>query len=209
MPRNNPYAEVPVAPPELDLAALGAGRDVEIDVGFGRGHFILDRAVARPEALLLGLEMRRKWVGTVAAKARRLGLANVELFYGDVRSVLDGWGPDGAVAAVHVHFPDPWWKKRHHKRRVLTAETVRRFAHLLRDGGVLFVQTDVEDLARLAHGLLTAEPALALRHGRPDAPSDHNPIGTMSHRERKCVEAGLPVYRFLLERVSRPAPGAS
>lgn len=206
MPRSNPYNDVPVAPTELDLVAHARGREVELDVGFGRGHFILDRAAARPDALLLGLEMRRKWVATVAAAARRRGLANVELYYGDVRALLDGWGPEGALTAIHVHFPDPWWKKRHHKRRVLTAASIRGFARLLRDGGVLFVQTDVDDLARHAHELLMAEPALALRHGSADAPSDHNPIGTMSHRERKCVEAGLPVYRFLLERVSRRAP---
>ena len=76
MPRNNPYSDVPSAPSELDLLEIGS--ELELEIGFGRGHFILDRAEAQPKAFVLGLEMRRKWVALVASRAERRGLENVK-----------------------------------------------------------------------------------------------------------------------------------
>ncbi len=200
MPRNNPYADVPAAPAELDLAELAQGREVELEIGFGRGRFILERAAARPEALLIGLEVRRKWVAKVSERARRAELSNVDLSFGDARHLLLGWRPDEVLAAVYLNFPDPWWKKRHLKRLVLVPETLAQIVRLLRPRGRLFVQTDVEERAEGYRALLESEPLLAEMHPPGQRFLADNPAGATSHRERKCREVGLPVFRLLFEK---------
>lgn len=193
----SPYADVPTAPRGVDLAALGRGREVELEIGFGRGHFLLARAAARPGSLLVGLEVRRKWVGLTDARARRAGLDNVVVWLGDARSVLAEAGPAGALSWVFLHFPDPWWKKRHQKRLLLSSRTAADVARLLGPGGRLLVQTDVEERATLYRGVLEGEPALEALPLEPDVPA----VPEQSHRERKCLEAGLPVFRLLYEKV--------
>lgn len=200
MPRNNPYSDVPIAPSDLDIKELSNGREAELDIGFGRGHFILDRAEARPDTTIIGLEMRRKWVNLVGQRALQRGLTTVEVFFGDAKALLPGWGPDGSLTSVFINFPDPWWKKRHQKRLVVTTTLIREVARLLRPGGVLLVQTDVQERARKYGEVLVSEPTLSLVQGDADSRSEQNPLGVMSHRELKCAQAGLPVFRFLLRK---------
>lgn len=200
MPKNNPYANVPVAPQELDLRELGQDCEIELDIGFGRGHFIIDRAEARPEALILGLEMRRKWVGVVSDRAARRELENITLWYGDARHLLKSWGPEGSLTTAFINFPDPWWKKRHQKRLVVSEPTLREVARLLRPGGHLLVQTDVAERVETYRAALSAVPELEECLGSAEHPLDHNPVGTQSHREKKCAQAELPVFRFYFQK---------
>ena len=203
MPRSNPYSYVPKAPTELDLLELGGGREIELEIGFGRGHFILGRAIARPDVQLLGLEVRRKWVAKTSERAEREGLDNVCVYFGDARFLLPGWGPDGALSAVFVNFPDPWWKKRHLKRLVLVPDNLAQFTRLLRPGGQLFIQTDVAERAegyrKVVEGFPELRPAGGGETGGP-VPSS-NPMHTQSHREKKCLDVEIPVFRLLYERV--------
>jgi tRNA (guanine-N7-)-methyltransferase len=198
MPRGNPYADVPAAAPDLDLAALAAGRGLELEIGFGRGGFLMSRAAARPDALVVGLELRRKWVAMVRDRSRRAGLTNVEALYGDARYLLPSWTPDGAIDTVFVNFPDPWWKKRHLKRLLLVPETIEQVVRLLVPGGAgkLFVQTDVEERALAYQAALDAVPELAPA-GDDGGPVLHdNPWDARSHREARCIDVGLPVFRL-------------
>lgn len=201
MLRGNPYAGVPTSAPELDLAELAAGRALELEIGFGRGRFILGRGAARPDALVLGLELRRKWVAMVRERAQRAGLVNVDARYGDARHLLPTWRPDGVLEAVFVNFPDPWWKKRHLKRLVLVPETVAQVVRLLVPAGrgKLFVQTDVEERALAYRDMLDAHPGLRPAGDGGPVPSD-NPWQARSHRETKCLEVGLPIFRLQYER---------
>lgn len=200
MASHNPYAGVPNAPADLDLDALSGDRAVELDVGFGRGHFVLERAACRPDTLLIGLEMRRKWVGLAIERAGSRQLDNVVAWYGDARHLLPGWGPDDALSAIFVNFPDPWWKKRHQKRLVVTNETVDHFVRLLKPKGQLLVQTDVQPRAEAYCALLAAREDLRPVDGGELRSIDGHPFEASSHREKKCLEANLPVYRYLLEK---------
>jgi tRNA (guanine-N7-)-methyltransferase len=194
----NPYLGVPRLPDgPVDLAALAGGAGpVEIEVGFARAEFVLGRAAARPDARLIGVETRLKWVGLGIEKARARGVENVRLYAGDARRLLSVL-PAASVEAVWLHFPDPWWKKRHEKRRVLSASVVHDIARVLVGGGIAFLQTDVPERADEYRALFAAEPALA------PAESDANPSGIPSHREKKCAAAGLPTYRLSLRRLAR------
>ena len=164
---------------------------------------LFERAAAAPEARLFGIEIKAKWATKVEERRQRLGLERVRVFCGDAREILGRAGPDGCVARVFVHFPDPWWKKKHQKRRVVGVALLDELARLLAPGGEVYVQTDVEDRAALYVETLAAHPAfeLAGEGGYVSA----NPFGAMSNRERRAAEDGLPVYRVLARRRQRLA----
>src|ERR1700689_3042029 len=116
MPR--PYDDAPRLPlgDRVDLKSPVRGEWIEAEIGPGRGWFLVERAEAEPRAALLGLEIRRKWAAIVDGRLAKRGLgARARVFAEDARHALPRLAPDASVRRVFVHFPDPWWKKRHHK----------------------------------------------------------------------------------------------
>jgi tRNA (guanine-N7-)-methyltransferase len=176
---------------------FGVSDQIEMEIGFGRGLFLRQRTLAAPEVRLLGLEIKNKLAYRVSQQCQRLGLSRVRVMAGDARKVLPNVTPDSALSRVFLHFPDPWWKKRHAKRRLLDEDLLDQLARLLKPGGELFIQTDVEE--RLQEGLaqLRAHAAFELRDGGLIA---HNPFGAVSNREQRANADGLPVYRILATR---------
>lgn len=189
----------------VDLSAfLGAGGPIELVIGPGRGAFVLDRSAACPGARLLGIEIRRKWACIVDARLARADRhPRARVVHDDARAALHRLGPDRSVTRVFIHFPDPWWKKRHHKRMVIVDPLVAQITRLLTPGGELFVQTDVPERAAAYRQLLDAQPGLEPAGDGPDTPElTTNPYGVLSNRERRADEDGLPVVRL---RYRRPA----
>jgi tRNA (guanine-N7-)-methyltransferase len=174
-------------------------------VGPGRGGFLFERAAAAPEARLVGLEIRLKWAALVDARLAAAGLgARARVFNADAREALARFVPDASVRAVFVHFPDPWWKKRHTKRLVVGAGLVDSAARLLVDGGALYVQTDVEERAAEYEAELAQ---CALLEPAGDAPGSmrlaENPYGARSPREHHAIADGLPIHRLRVRRRPR------
>ena len=205
---NHPYAHAPRVP-EGDVVPIselvpGAG-PFEIEIGPGRGGFLFERAEARPDARLVGLEIRLKWAALVDERLRKRGLgARARVFNADAREVLTRLGPDASIAVFYLHFPDPWWKKRHEKRLVAGAPLLDAIARLLIDGGELFVQTDVEERAEQYQALFAAHPALEAAGDAPGSPRlAENPYGARSPREHRAILDGLPVHRLRFRRRPR------
>jgi tRNA (guanine-N7-)-methyltransferase len=174
--------------------------EIEMEIGFGRGLFLVQRAATAADTCLLGIEIKKKLVYRVEQRRKRLGLERVRVMAGDARAVLPQVRPDAALARVFINFPDPWWKKRHAKRRLLAEPLLDQIARLLRPGGELFVQTDVEDRAEQCLAQLREHAAFDLP---ADGRVEHNPYGARSNREQRAIEDGLPVYRIIAIR--RPA----
>jgi tRNA (guanine-N7-)-methyltransferase len=170
---------------------------IEMEIGFGRGLFLLQRAAAVPAAHMLGLEIKSKLACRLAERVQALSLPRIRVLTGDVRVVLPNVRPDAALTRVFMHFPDPWWKKRHSKRRVISEEVLDQVARLLRPGGEFFMQTDVEERASEAVAQLAEHPAFELSG---TGYLDHNPYQAQSNRERRAVEDGVPIYRVLAVR---------
>ncbi len=194
------YRELAPRAPEqgFDLLEIfPSTSEIEMEIGFGRGLFLIQRAAAAPGSALLGLEIKRKLAYRVARRCERLGLSHVRVMAGDVRAVLPGVRPDRALARVFISFPDPWWKKRHAKRRLIGDELIEQLARLLRPGGELFIQTDVEERADESLDELAAHPAFELPGGGRIA---DNPYGARSNREQRALQDGLPIYRILALR---------
>ncbi len=131
-----------------------------LEIGFGMGETTAAIAQAHPEQDFLGIEVHGPGVGALLQRIEQAGLANIRIVRHDAVAVVATMIPEGSLAGIHVFFPDPWPKKRHHKRRLLTASFVRALAKRLASGGYLHVATDWEDYAREILATLAAEPLL-------------------------------------------------
>jgi tRNA (guanine-N7-)-methyltransferase len=180
---------------------FGNDHPVELEVGFGKGLFLLTAAQAHPETNFVGVEIVRKYQLFTATRLAKRGLGNVRVACADGRLFLPRLVAAGSLQAVHVYFPDPWWKKRHHKRRVFTAEFVAECARVLRLGGQLHAMTDVEEYAAVMSALLDEQASL---HQLPP-PSEKEPVHDLDYLtnfERKFRKQGKPIYRMRYEKSS-------
>lgn len=205
---NHPYARAPRIPDgdRVSVGALVPGEGpIEIEIGPGRGGFVFERAAAAPLARLIGLEIRLKWATLVDERLAKQGLgARARVFNADAREALARLSPDASVARFFMHFPDPWWKKRHEKRLVMGEPLLDEIARLLVDGGEFFVQTDVEERADLYEAHLAAHPALEPAGDAPPSPRlAENPYGARSPREHRAIADGLPIHRMRFKRRTR------
>lgn len=193
-------------PPPIDFAALfGNHHPVELEVGSGKGLFLANAARANPGRNYLGVEIAQKYARLAAERLARQGIANAKVWAADIRDVLGRRIPDRSLRAVHVYFPDPWWKKRHKKRRVFNDELMEQIARTLQPGGELLVASDVEEYFGLIRELIAASPAFHERP-TPDLKEPEHELDYLTNFERKYRLEGRPVYRAAYD--FRPAAGS-
>ena len=177
-------------------AVFGNDHPVEIEVGFGKGLFLLQQGAARPDVNFLGIEIERKYALFTATRVAKRELRNVKIACTDARWFLRERVAESSVAAMHVYFPDPWWKTRHKKRKLFTREFAMECARVLRSAGRLHFATDVADYFAESIELLKAVPALC---PLPEPP----PLGDgeyLTNFERKYRQEGRPIYRAVMIR---------
>jgi tRNA (guanine-N7-)-methyltransferase len=149
------------SPAPLDLpAAFGRSAPVILEVGFGMGRTTADIAEAHPQTNYLGVEVHTPGVGSLLKEIQTRGLSNIRIIQHDVVEVLTHMLADGALAGIHIYFPDPWPKKRHHKRRLIQPDFVTLLAQKLAPGSYLHCATDWEDYAMQMLEVLGAEHGL-------------------------------------------------
>jgi len=171
-----PRLAIAYRPAPLDLdAAFGRRAPTVLEIGFGMGETTAAIAAARPEVNFLGVEVFAAGIGALARRADELKLANLRIVQHDaVEVVRDMIGAD-SLAGVHVFFPDPWPKARHHKRRLIAPAFVALLASRIAPGGYLHCATDWENYAQRMLEVLSAEPLLANLHDGY-APAPANPL---------------------------------
>jgi tRNA (guanine-N7-)-methyltransferase len=140
-----------------------------LEIGFGDGEALIAMAQSRPESDFLGIEVHRPGVGHLLLRAEALGLTNVRVMCADAREALNSL-PDACLERIHVFFPDPWPKKRHHKRRLIQSAFLATMARILKSGGCLHLATDWEDYAQQMLTLLNTCEAFANTVGEGFAP---------------------------------------
>ena len=131
----------------LDMATRFQAKPVWLEIGFGGGEHMVHMAGANPDVEMIGSEPFMNGVAMLLGKIRRLGTQNVSVYPGDVRDLFDVL-PDASVARAFLLYPDPWPKKRHHRRRFVTPEHLQPLARVLQPGAIFRVATDIPDYVR-------------------------------------------------------------
>ena len=157
-----PAFGVPFSPAALDLERLfGRAAPKILEIGFGMGETTAAIAQQHPENDYLGIEVHTPGIGSLLKRIAELDLKNVRVIQSDAVEVLQHMIAPAALDGVHIFFPDPWPKKRHHKRRLIQPPLVALLASRMKPGATLHACTDWEDYARQILEVLSAEPALA------------------------------------------------
>jgi tRNA (guanine-N7-)-methyltransferase len=157
MPRYGvPFAAAPL---DLDLV-FGRAAPKILEIGFGMGETTAAIAASHPGNDYLGIEVHTPGVGSLLRRVAELGLANVRVIQHDAADVIEAMVAPASLDGVHVFFPDPWPKKRHHKRRLIQPPFVRLLASRMKPGAYLHVATDWEDYARQVLEVLSGESLL-------------------------------------------------
>ncbi len=131
-----------------------------VEIGFGMGQTLLDWATTHPHLNLIGIEIYEPGIGALLAGIERRGLTNLRVLRGDAEELLDVGFHPASLAEIHIWFPDPWPKKRHHKRRLIQPKFTALLANRLAPGGTLSIATDWAPYAQWIAAVLRAEPAL-------------------------------------------------
>ncbi len=181
-----------------DWPALVGGRALELEIGSGHGGFALAFARARPGAALVAIEQRKAFAAAVAAKAGQRGLENLVVVHGDARVLAPRLFAAGSLAAIHVHFPDPWWKRRHHRRRLVDEGMSTLLLRLLAPGGLLDFRTDVERYA--VEAVARLEAVGFENEAGPGGFSGLREDDIPSTREKRYLATGQRVWRLRLLR---------
>ena len=146
--------------PEIFAPELSAPRRLVVDLGFGRGEFLMNLAASEPDAGFLGIEVSSKRLLKMARRLARSELCNVRLIESTAQRAVAELLPEGSVSCFWINFPDPWPKKRHHRRRLIDPDFVRDLAARLEPGGMVNIATDHLDYAEVADAVLAGEPGL-------------------------------------------------
>lgn len=185
----------PFAPAEL----FGRVAPVEVEVGSGKGLFMLSASGARPDHDFFGIEVAHKYARFAASRLAKANRTNAIMAQGDALAFFREWIADSSLDAVHVYFPDPWWKKRHRRRRVLNELFLNDVIRTLKPDCQLHFWTDVEEYFQSTLELIANLPPNP--HGKlqgplpvPESPAEHD-LDFRTHFERRMRLHELPVYR--------------
>lgn len=189
--------QAPVSPPEWDKVYAMPNQPLHLDIGCGRGRFLLSLAPLEPQYNFLGLEIREPLVQEANNSRDELGINNLHYLFCNVNNSLPtilSSLPSGTLQRVTIQFPDPWFKNRHNKRRVVQPELVAELAKYIIAGGVVFIQSDIEAIALEMCDRFAANPAFQRQSEKWLA---ENPLAVPTEREKTTLSRKDPVYRAL------------
>lgn len=176
--------------PEL---LFGREAPIEFEIGSGKGMFLANAAAAEPGHDFLGVEVAYRYALMAAAGLVKANLSNAMILCADAAALLTDWVPSSSLAAVHIYFPDPWWKKSHRKRRIVRGDVVKMIEDRLVPGGKLWLRTDVEEYFRQSLDVIAAETTLLGPKADPRLPAEPKAVAEGDFF-RSGEKENLPYY---------------
>ncbi len=173
---------------------------VDLEIGCGRPHFFFDRALHHPERNIVGVEWKYEFMAQAQRRIGREGIKNAAAFHGNAWLLVPLLFKENSLSQVFVNFPDPWWKVRHKKRLVLNDVFLDALKRCMVKEGTILLQTDVLELFEFYCSIIHEHGGFKL-----DTNSTQEAITSetkaQTHREKKCLEQNMPIYRGLFRRV--------
>ena len=190
----------------LDLSKLfGNDRPVHLEIGFGNGEALAEMAGAHPENNYLGIEVHRPGVGHLLLRLAELQLGNVRVIRQDAMDVLRYNLAVTSLDAVYLFFPDPWHKKRHHKRRIVRAELAEHLSRALKPRGIVHLATDWEHYARHIMNIMSAAHAFDNTAG-PGQYTPRPPSRPLTRFEKRGRHLGHATWDLVFRRLAERKP---
>jgi tRNA (guanine-N7-)-methyltransferase len=187
---------------ELDFVEI-FGRDAPrvLEIGFGSGHSLLEIARAHPEKDFIGIETYQPGIGTLLLGIEQHQLQNIRIFYTDAVEVLQRSIPAASLDGVQIFFPDPWPKRRHHKRRLIQPEFVNLITEKLKPKGIFHLATDWEHYARQIMLVLSQSVNLLNLAGAGDFSSRSAQRPVVTKFEQRGTTSGRPIWELQFARI--------
>ncbi|MCL1138957.1 tRNA (guanosine(46)-N7)-methyltransferase TrmB [Shewanella pneumatophori] len=196
-----PIMGLDYTPEAIDLVEVfGREADTVLEIGFGMGASLVEMAKASPELNFIGIEVHKPGVGACLAEAAEAGVTNLRVYHHDAIEVLENSIAEGSLSRVQLFFPDPWHKKRHHKRRIVQAPFAELIRSKLKVGGVFHLATDWENYSEHMLEVMTAAPGYKNQSVTGDVVErpDHRPLTKFEARGHRL---GHGVWDLMFERV--------
>ncbi|MCR9292841.1 MAG: tRNA (guanosine(46)-N7)-methyltransferase TrmB [bacterium] len=186
----------PLSWPEI----VGSKDKLELEIGSGKGLFLQNAASVSPDRFFVGIELSAKFANRAAQRLHRHGITNARMLRGDGKDFLHEVVPDEVLDRLHVYFPDPWWRNKHKKRRVLNRVALHDIQRVLKPGGSFHFWTDVLDYYEHICGEVMDHTQLAGPRYVPERVASHS-MDFTTHFERRARNEGQPVYRAIFEKI--------
>jgi len=185
--------DVDKLPRPVNWAELfGNDRPVEMEIGMGKGTFITEQAKAHPEINYFGIEYARWYWRSASDRLRRNKCENARTVRAEALYFLREFVPDASVSVLHIYFPDPWPKKRHHKRRLIQQPFIDLAKRILVPGGRVQIVTDHQDYFEQMEQVMRASGLRVVDYNRPGSAAEGEFVGT--NFERKYKREGRPFF---------------
>ena len=200
------FFQLPLSLPSKSILFKYSHYPIHIDVGSAKGEFLIELASIYPEWNFLGLDIRKTLVNSAERKRKKLGLENLKFLFCNVNVSLEEWLSDldyDQLKRVSIQFPDPWFKRKHFKRRVLKNSFINSIARYMSKDGELFIQSDIFKLIESMTNIIDTSNYFDRRFLDGLKWLDKNPYSASTDREFFVIDKNLPIYRAMYIRNSR------
>ena len=200
------FFQLPLSLPSKNVIFSKSYQPIHIDIGSAKGEFLIELALKYPDWNFLGLEIREPLVNSSERKRRKLKLENLKFLFCNVNVSLDKWLSDldfDQLKRVSIQFPDPWFKRKHFKRRVLKTSLINSIARYMSKDGEIFIQSDILALIESMTHVMDNSIYFNRNYLHGSKWLDENPYNASTDRELFVVKQNLPIYREMYIRNSK------
>ena len=199
------FFQLPLSLPSKNILFEKSHYPIHLDIGSAKGEFLIELATKYPDWNFVGLEIREPLVSLCEKKRRKLELTNLKFLFCNVNVSLDEWLSDldfGQLKRVSIQFPDPWFKRKHFKRRVLKTNILNSIAKAMSKDGEIFIQSDIFKLIEYMTNTIDKNRYFTRKNVGELRSIDKNPYNVMTDREIFSLKKNLLIYRVMYIRNS-------